>query len=132
MNTYEANGKLRYNGNWVVLDVHPSIASYYRAVIGRLRWVVPTSSYHGSHITVVAGKYQRPLKNRGYREGEKINFSYGSVMTEDFSYYWLKITDDSELRDVRENLGLEATPFHPFHLTVGHVDQNSLKRVDYR
>lgn len=132
MYPYEATGKLRYNGDWVLLDVHYSIAAYYRSIIRSLRWVVPTSSYHGDHITVVAGKYQKPLKNYGYRDGERIRFTYGKVMTENNSYYWLEIVDDSELRDIRLNLGLEPTPFHPFHLTVGHVDENHLKRVDFR
>lgn len=132
MYPYEAKGKLRYSGNWVVLDIHPSIAAYYRSVICRLHWVVPTSSFHGSHITVVAGKYQKPNKNYGYRDGESIKFSYGKVMTENNSYYWLEIVDDSELRDIRLSLGLEPTPFHPFHLTVGHVDKKAIKRVDNR
>lgn len=132
MYPYEATGKLRYNGNWVVLDVNPSIARYYRGVIKMLHKIYSTSSLHGSHITVVAGKYQQPMKKYGYREGEDIRFTYGPVMTEDYSYYWLTVVDDSELREVRGELGLEPTPFHPFHLTVGHVDKNAIKRVDNR
>jgi hypothetical protein len=119
-------GKIRYKDGWVVIDCPYDIMYYYNRICN---WLLFTDSritmpLHGAHITVVAGKYTKVEKNWGYRDGESIEFQYGSILeggNEKEKYFWLPVKCDDAV-DIRLKLGLDETPKFPYHLTIGHLN----------
>lgn len=131
---YKATGKIRHGKHhsqggdgWVVLDCPKDIVYYYNKVLNWMLWTNKqiTTPLHGSHITVIAGKYQKvDEKLWGYRDGEEIEFRYGAIQdsgNENGSerYYWLPVVCE-DARDIRLHYGLAPTPKFQYHLTVGH------------
>lgn len=129
---YHAKGKVRYGHHhsegghgWIVIDCPNSIAFYYNRVC---RWLLHTHKislpFHGSHITVVAGKYTKIDENQykwGYRNGEWVDFWYGPVEDNKEGYYWLPVHCPAA-RDIRLNYGLTPFPKFQYHLTVGYMN----------
>ena len=124
---YSAKGIIRYNSydsGWVVIDCPSDIVYYYNKVCNWLSWTGRkiTLPLHGSHITVIAGKYTTVNENLwGYRDGETIEFQYGSIHDNKEGYYWLPVKCvDAE--DVRLHFGLTPEPKYQYHLTIGHLN----------
>jgi hypothetical protein len=121
---YKTTGIVRYKGEWVIIDVHNSIAKYYNWWVGRLSWKKGSTPYHGAHVTVLNGLYQKPAyyANWGKYEGQEIEVEYDSVVyTNDYGYYWLKVYTPW-IKKIRNELGLSDTPkWHP-HITVSFVN----------
>jgi hypothetical protein len=111
---------------WIVVDCPNSIAFYYNRVI---RWLKHTHKVslplHGSHITVVAGKYTQIDEKKykwGYRDGEWVDFWYGAIQNNNEGYYWLPVHLPSG-EDIRLHYGLTPTPKFQYHLTVGYMNE---------
>jgi len=130
MYKYKATGKVRYGRHqkdggegWVVLDCPYDIVYYYNKVAQWLLWNNHiTIPMHGSHITVIAGKYDEvDYDTWGYRDGEEIEFSYGATQNGG-NYYWLPV-ECVGAEDIRTFYGLEPTPLYQYHLTVGYNNQ---------
>jgi hypothetical protein len=124
---FTAKGRIRYStpksqgGNgWVVIDCPFDIMFYYNRICNWLLWTGGRITYplHGSHITVVSGKHTEcDESNWGYRDGEYVDFEYGTIHGED-GYYWLPVRCEAAV-DIRTKLGLDPKPFWNYHLTVG-------------
>lgn len=128
MKKYVSTGKIEYkNDGWVIMNVDKSLINYYKFWVERFAGRKLSTSYHGSHVTVVAGKYDKGLtKHPRWKEhhGELVKFQYDSYIYTDRDwfcqgeYFWLRI-HCNELIQIRTDLGLKPTPFHPFHSTIG-------------
>lgn len=120
MNRFELTGKVRYGGSWAWVEIPNDVGAYYRAVAKWVWGVRLSAPINGAHITLVAGKYEKPLipENWGKHEGKPITFSY-SGMVSVAPYWWLKIVEDSQLRALRKELGLPEELKYPFHGTIG-------------
>lgn len=129
---YHAKGKVRYGRHhnegghgWVIIDTPNSISFYYNRVC---RWLLHTHKislpYHGSHITVIAGRYTKIDETKykwGYRNGEWVDFWYGPIQDNKEGYYWLPVHCPSAV-DIRLHYGLSPTPKFQYHLTVGYLN----------
>ena len=131
---FSAVGKIRHSRHqnkggdgWIVIDCPKDIVYYYNKVVNWLLWTDKsiTTPLHGSHITVVAGKYTEVDETLwGYRDGDDIEFQYGALQNSGKEntverYYWLPVKCD-EARDIRLHYGLSPTPKFQYHLTIGH------------
>jgi hypothetical protein len=125
---YEAIGKVRYGkhkddggSGWCLIDCPQDIADYYNAVCRWLLWNKGiTVPMHGSHITVIAGKYTDVDYDRwGYRHGEEVPFQYGTIQDNKEGYFWLPCKCEAAV-DIRTHFGLTPTPLFQYHLTIGY------------
>lgn len=129
---YSATGKVRYSRHkedggqgWIVIDCPFDIAYYYNRVCNWLLWTNKriTLPLHGAHITVVAGKYTDVPRNLwGYRDGEEVEFRYGSIQDNGGNYFWLPVQCEAA-EDIRTTMGLTPTPKFQYHLTIGHMEK---------
>lgn len=114
-----------YPSWWIIVKVDEEICRYYRKLI---QFYSPTlrlnGSKDGAHITVIAGKYERPDESHakfwGRYEGETIDFQFNPEINSDGEYYWMEV-ECNRIEDIREELGLKRTILHPWHLTVGNT-----------
>ena len=130
---YHAKGKVRYGhhhseggGGWVVADCPEDIAFYYNRIC---RWLLYTHKItlplHGSHITIVAGKYTKIDEQKyrwGYMDGCWIDFWYGPIQNNNEGYYWLPV-HCPQAEQIRLYYGLTPTPKFQYHLTVGYINE---------
>lgn len=127
-NFYSAKGVIRYRGDWVILDCPHDVINYYKFWVEKFIGKKISTSYHGSHVTVIAGKYDKGYSKHplwGKYEGQVVEFLYESKIYTDHDwftrgeYFWLRV-DAPILAQLRTELGLKPQPFHPYHLTIGY------------
>lgn len=129
MKTYWSNGKIKYNKNWVILQISQSIPNYYKFWVEKFTGRKISTSYHGGHVSIIAGKYEDCTKHSLWNkyDGRVIPFEYESKIYTDNNcfilgkYYWLRINCPL-LSQIRREFGLKPTPFHPFHITIGYKE----------
>lgn len=118
-----SQGKLHYHSKWLMLYTDDEIGRYYRALFKTQEpWIRFNLPMHGTHITVVPGKYETPPKMElwGKYEGEIIDFTYDNDVTNLGNYYWLRVYCP-RIEDIREELGLPRTLPVPWHMTIGNT-----------
>lgn len=106
-----------------MVDCCEEMARYYRALIS-----LDTPSIqlqpprHGSHITVIAGKYEAFHNNHVWKkhDGKRVTFYYTPNIQSDGVYHWLPVVC-KEFEYVRMELGLSRTIPIPWHLTIGNL-----------
>ena len=128
MKRYVSTGKIEYKPDgWVILNIDKSIINYYKFWVEKFIGKKLSTSFHGSHVTCVAGKYDKGLiKHPRWNEFNKrvVSFEYDSHIYTDKDwfflgeYFWLRV-HCNELIKIRTDLGLRPQPFHPFHSTIG-------------
>jgi hypothetical protein len=127
MTELKSSGILRYSRSWLVVDCCDDLAKYYRRYIKQKCLVAPP---YGSHITVVAGTYEKNIAREswGKYEGVEIEFTYSHDVKYGDGWYCLEIKSDF-LSSIRLELGLKPTPKWPFHLTVAKDEQYALDKI---
>lgn len=77
---------------------------------------------HGSHITVIAGKYEAYTRIHIWKkyDGKPVEFYYDPEIQSDGMYFWLPV-QCKEFEYVRTELGLSPTTPIPWHLTIGNL-----------
>ena len=77
---------------------------------------------HGSHITVIAGKYEPNHIEQYWKkyDGQSVEFQYSPEIGSDDTYFWLPVFC-KEFKSVRIELGLTPTIPIPWHLTIGNL-----------
>jgi len=119
-------GKLLYYPSWwLIVKVDEDVCRYYRNLIHfHNRPLRLNPSKHGAHITVIAGKYERPDEAYaslwGKYEGERIEFKYNPEIDANDEYFWAKV-ECKRIEDIREEMGLLPKILHPWHLTIGNI-----------
>ncbi len=115
-------GKLHYHNTWIIAKMDNDIAEYYQWLIFKETLLKAQTPKEGAHVTVLAGKYEKPKVDGLWKKHEDVEifFHYDSYLHFDGTYFWLT-GESSFLSAVRTDLGLSPTPFHPFHLTVGNL-----------
>lgn len=125
---YFAEGVVRYKGDWIIVDCPHSVVNYYKWWVEKFIWKKLSTSYHGSHITVLAGKHEQGLNKHplwGKYEGKIVEFKYHSHIYTDHNwffkgqYFWLRV-ECPFLAKIRTELGLKPNLKWPYHLTVGY------------
>jgi hypothetical protein len=115
---YFAKGKIRYKGEWIVVEAPYDIVNYYKWWVEKFIWKKISTSYHKPHITVLAGKHEKGLDKHplwGKYEGKEVEFKYFSrIETDDRylsygRYFWLRV-ECPFLAQLRTELGLK--PFN--------------------
>jgi hypothetical protein len=128
MQTYFAEGVIRYKGEWITLQCPNDVVNYYKFWVEKFLGKKISTSYHEPHVTVLAGKYEKGLDKHplwGKYQGRRVEFEYDSTIHTDApwftqgKYFWLRVHCPF-LRHVRRELGLKPTPYHPYHLTIGY------------
>ena len=121
---FSGNGKLKYHDNWwLVVNVEGDICKYYRTLVNFYdRSLQLNSPKHNAHITVIAGKYERPKYEHLWNkyQDETIYFEYTPEITIDREYFWMEVKC-KRIEDIREELGLTPKIIQPWHLTVGNI-----------
>ena len=123
---FSGYGKLLYYPSWwLIVKVDEDVCRYYRNLIHfHNRPLRLNPSKHGAHITVIAGKYEKPegayAKLWGKYEGERIDFKYSPEINTNGEYFWMEV-QCKRIEDIREELGLTPKILHPWHLTVGNI-----------
>ena len=120
---YRAWGTLRYSDSgWVVLDCPHSIVRYYNWWVRTLTGTKASPPKFGSHITVVAGRYESPKDVEILKRfiGKRVRFVYDSVLLTDGCYFWL-LVHCPLLHKIRRQLGLKEYLKWPLHLTVANL-----------
>lgn len=124
---FESVGKYRYYNTWLIVICDEELARYYRELI---RSYSPSTkvqpSKHGSHITVIAGKYEPHHKNEFWKkyDGNSVIFQYSTEIQTDGTYFWLPVVC-KEFENLRIELGLAPIIPIPWHLTIGNLKQSS-------
>jgi hypothetical protein len=141
---YFAKGVVRYKGDWIIIEAPHDVVNYYKWWVEKLTWKKISTSYHGTHITVLAGKHEKVADRRewGRYDGEIITFKYfstvysaggkkqvtkdgkllfdnGKPVFEPYTYFWLR-THCPDIPKIRTSLGLKPLPKLPPHLTIGY------------
>lgn len=137
---YKTTGIVKYKtNNWIVIEADPTVVNYYKWWIERFTWKKISTSYHGPHITVLAGKHEKPksLLHWGKYHDEKVEVFYDGVIhcnefyvTENddkgkpqkfkAQYFWLRV-DCPKIAKIREQLGLKPKLKFETHLTIGYL-----------
>jgi hypothetical protein len=124
---FSSVGKYHYYNRWLMVDCCEELARYYRQVVHSF-----SPSYdlqlpmHGSHITVIAGKYEPTHIDAFWKkyDGAPVVFHYSPEIDSDKTYFWLPVFC-KEFESVRVELGLSPTTPIPWHLTIGNLKQTS-------
>lgn len=116
---------LYYPSWWLIVKVNDEICEYYRNLIHiQNRSLRLNPSKHGAHITVIAGKHEKPDASYqhlwGKYEGNIIEFSYNREIQSNGQYFWLNVVCP-KFEEIRSELGLNPTIPIPWHLTVGNT-----------
>ena len=116
---------LYYPSWWLIMKVDEEICRYYRNLIHfHYRSLQLNPSRNGAHITVIAGKYEKPDEecerfwNR-YQD-EEVNFKYSPEINTDGEYFWMEV-ECKRIEEIRIELGLTPKIPQPWHLTVGNI-----------
>ena len=126
---YKSTGKIIYKDDgWIVLECHNSICNYYKGVIEKLIWKKLSTSYHGSHITILPAKHNGDFTkhvNWCKYANKTVEFEYSPIIyTNELAgsnrYFWLKV-DCSIIGKIREEFGLDPKLKFPAHLTIGYL-----------
>lgn len=127
MNKYEFYGKVVYKDDgYVIIECPLSVVNYYRWWVEKFIGKKTSTSYHKPHITIVAGKYDKGLTqnpNWNKFDGKLVKVQYEANICTDNNwlfmgeYFWLKV-NCSEIKEIRNSIGLSDKPYHPPHLTI--------------
>lgn len=125
---YFAKGVIRYKGDWIIVEIPHSVINYYRFWVEKFTGKKISTSYHGCHITVLAGKHEKGLSSHplwGKYEGKVVEFKYDSKIYTDNDwmflgkYFWLRV-ECPFLNKLRTELGLKPELKWPLHATIGY------------
>lgn len=125
---YVARGTIQYKGEWITVQAPHDVVNYYKFWVEKFKGKKISTSYHGTHITVLAGKHEKGLNKHplwGKYEGREVEFKYSSRIRTDADwftqgeYFWLEV-ECPFLGQLRQELGLKPTLKFPYHLTVGY------------
>lgn len=121
---FSSTGKYHYHNRWLMVDCCEELARYYRSLVHAFSPSITLQPpRHGSHITVIAGKYEPNHNDRYWKkfDGDLVRFEYDPEKTgSDGVYFWLPIFC-KEFESVRVELGLKPTIPIPWHLTIGNL-----------
>ena len=120
---YTSTGKYHYYNRWLMVDCCPELAAFYRTLVHyQSRSLTLQIPKHGSHITVIAGKYEPTHDERYWKkyDGQPVVFQYSHEIGTDGCYFWLPVYCQ-EFQKVRIELGLNPTIPIPWHLTIGNL-----------
>ena len=107
------------------MKVDDEICEYYRRLVNiRNPSLKLNPPRDGAHITVIAGKYERPDASHahlwGKFEGNIVEFSYHREILSDGRYFWLTV-ECPRIEEIRQELGLIPKIPIPWHLTIGNT-----------
>jgi len=121
---FSGSGNLLYYPTWwLIAKVEGDICKYYRTLVKFYnRSLKLNPPKHGAHITIIAGKYEKPSNENLWNkyQGDRIEFEYDPFITIDREYFWVEVKC-KRIEDIREELGLPRTIIHPWHLTIGNT-----------
>jgi len=122
---FDGYGILHYYPTWwLIVRVPGDVCKYYRKLVFYNRFLRLNPSKCESHITIVAGKYERPDEAYaslwGKYEGERIEFKYSPEIDTNDEYFWAKV-ECKRIEDIREEMGLPPKILYPWHLTIGNI-----------
>lgn len=121
---FNGNGHLIYYPSWwLIVKVDEEVCQYYRKLIHYYyRSLRLNPSKHGAHITVIAGKYEKPQNECLWNkyQGRKVEFRYFPEIQTNGEYFWMTV-ECPQIEDIRSELGLPPRIVHPWHLTVGNI-----------
>ena len=120
---FSSTGKYHYYNNWLMVDCDNELARYYRHLVHL--YSLPTDlqiPMHGSHITVIAGKYEKASNREVWKKYDTnpVAFQYDPTIQTDGVYFWLPVVC-KEFETVRSELGLSPCSPIPWHLTIGNL-----------
>jgi hypothetical protein len=124
---YPAKGKVRSSKEWLVLDTPNSIPRYYSFWVKKFTWKNVSLPLWGSHITCIAGKYQKVSDHPlwGTYDGEIVPFEYSNVIEtgkdDKGTYFWLPVRC-KRLEEIRLSFGLTPKPKWNWHLTICYLN----------
>lgn len=116
---------LYYPSWWLIVKVDEDVCRYYRNLIHyHNRPLRLNPSKHGAHITVIAGKYEKPDREHEYLwnryQGQKVSFTYDPTIQTNGDYFWMTV-ECKKIEEIRAEMGLTPKILHPWHLTVGNI-----------
>lgn len=134
MRWYPAKGKVVYKpDSWIILEVNPSIVTYYNYWSRKLSGKVLSTSFHKPHVTLCNGNFDWKKNHPNWNKfnNQIINFEYSNLIEferqidgktgNENLYFWVAVKCE-KLKEIRLSLGLSEYPKWPYHLTVGHCD----------
>ena len=124
-------GMKRRTDWWCILKTDSEITRYYRWwVMNRYGIELALPSWD-AHISVVRGERPAPATRDLWRkhQNRRMRFRYSHDVVcgaegEAFSHYWFVRVECPEIRQIRDELGLQTR--FPFHLTVGRTYDHQL------
>jgi hypothetical protein len=117
-----------------MVDCCEEIPRYYRSLVHfHSRSVSLNPPMHGSHITVIAGKYETIPNQDIWKkyDGQAVSFEYDHQIQTDGTYFWLPVYC-KEFENVRIELGLSPTTPIPWHLTIGNLKNSFEKQLTFK
>ena len=120
---FASTGKYHYYNRWLMVDCDEELARYYRRLVHLYsRSIDLQKPLHGSHITVIAGKYEPNHIEKYWKkyDGQPVEFKYTHEIGSDGVYFWLPVFCE-HFESVRKELGLNPTIPIPWHLTIGNL-----------
>ena len=116
--------RLKYHYSWLIGEVDDEIGRYYRFLIKTYfnNIISPQKPKNGTHITIVAGKYEFAPKREYWNkyDGLIIDFLYDPYIMSNGDHFWMTV-ECEKFEIIREELGLAATIKYPWHLSVGNI-----------
>lgn len=121
---YEPQAKSIPRKPWWAIGVCDSeLGRYYRHWfnlfhLGRFKLQRPAWD---CHISIVCGEEPRNDVTWGFWEGLEIDIQYDPALIFDGEHAWLRV-ESKQAEIIRTDLGLDAQPRYPFHITIGRVE----------
>lgn len=120
---FEITGQLKYYNRYVIIIIDDDIGAYYRKIcsLHNRMWNIQSQS-HGTHVTVVPGKYESASNSPKWKkyDGEHIKLEYSVDIGTDGCYFWLPVVC-KKIETIRVELGLNPTIPIPWHMTIGNI-----------
>lgn len=119
---HKSSGWLEYRDNSCVLNIDPSITSFYRKLIPKHVGVKPQK--YNPHITIIRSI---EIPNSNFHDkpyhGYYFDFYYNGKIFQSGSYFFIPC-DSKWFRMIRKELGLNSYRFEDtkqFHITIGNI-----------
>jgi len=86
----------------------------------------------GSHITIINDIVDNDIYQQASKifNGREIDF-YIEIEPRSSGLHWWLRSYSTDAESIRESIGLDRIPYHPFHLTIGHANTKYLDHSEY-
>jgi len=120
---------------WVIVKVNDDIVEFYSWFLEREFGIKLQRPAFGAHVSLIRG--EKPTNEKKWEdaqkkwEGTQLKLKYWSPPRTNGKHWWLRLSDESELENIREEIGYSKKGMWILHLTIGMPNPKYLDQSYY-